>query len=53
MLLLFLNKFNKFNNTGAQKLYSIHDLSNNTKMTEILLFYMKTSKVCQIYRTIL
>ena len=49
-LLLFHNKFNKFNNTGAQMLISIY------RMTKLLcnrILGMKTSRFCHIREVVM
>ena len=46
ILLLFHNKFNKFNNTGAQMLDSIHHMT--LKLIKHSIFGMKTSRFCHL-----
>ena len=49
ILSLFRNKFNKFNNTGAQMLDSIYHMP--LKLLKNLIFGIKTSVFCLFYAT--
>ena len=49
ILSLFRNKFNKFNNTGAQMLDSIYHMP--LKLLKNLVFGIKTSVFCLFYAT--
>ena len=49
ILSLFCNEFNKFNNTGAQMLYSIYHTT--LKLLENRIFDVKTSRFCPFYAT--
>ena len=48
ILLLFCNKFNKFNNTGARMLDSIYHLTFKLKIT----FLRENSRFCHLLRNV-
>ena len=51
ILLLFCNKFNKFNNTGARTLYSIYHMT--LKLIKNRIFGVKTSRFCHLLRKVI
>ena len=51
ILLLFCNKFNKFNNTGARMLDSIYHMT--LKFIESRMFGVKMSRFCHLLRNVL
>ena len=53
ILTLFRNKFNKFNNTGAQMIDSIYHTCMTFKLFCNHVFRVETSRFCQIYVTLL
>ena len=50
-LLLFLNNFNKFNNTGAQMLDSIYHMT--LKLIKYHFFGVKRSRFCHLLRNVI
>ena len=50
-LLLFLNKFNNFNNTGARMLDSIYHMT--LKLIKNCISGVKTSRFCHLLRNVL
>ena len=51
ILLPFRNKFNKFNNTGAQMLDSIYDMT--IKLIKDHIFGVITSRFCHLLRKVI
>ena len=51
ILLLFCNKFNKFNNTGARMLDSIYYMT--LKLIKNHILCMKMSRFCQLLRNVI
>ena len=51
ILSLFRNKFNRFNNTGAQMLDSIYQMT--LKLLKNHIFGVKTSRFCHLLRNVI